>query len=115
MPRRSLWTTTTRRSARRQTARMSIEMRAAEVHALAASLRRSSDDAEQIGVRLAGDRSGGGDLQPAIEAFLETQRMTGRVLAGELQWLGATIAGVADSWLRLDGALLRPHGRMRPE
>ena len=94
---------------------MSIEMPAAEVHALAASLRRSADDASQIGVRLAGDRLVGGELQPAVEAFLDAQRMTGTVLAGELQWLGATIAGVADSWLRLDGVLVRPHGPMRAE
>jgi hypothetical protein len=94
---------------------MSIEMRAAEVHAMAASLRGSSDDAEQIGVQLAGGRCVGGDLQPAIEAFLDVQRMTGAALVGELQWLGATIADVADSWLRLDGVLVRPHARMSAE
>jgi hypothetical protein len=94
---------------------MSIEMPAAEVHALAAALRRSSDDADRIGGRLSGARSVGGELQPAIEAFLDGQRMAGRVLAGELQWLGATIAGVADSWLRLDGVLLRPYGSLRAE
>jgi hypothetical protein len=94
---------------------MSIEMPAAEVHAMAASLRRSSDDAGQIGVRLAGRRAVGGDLQPAVEAFLEAQRMTGEALAGELQWLGATITGVADSWLRLDGVLVRPGGRVTAE
>ena len=94
---------------------MSIEMPAAVVHAMAASLRRSSDDAGQIGVRLAGSRGVGGELQPAVEAFLEAQRMTGEALAGELQWLGATIAGVADSWLRLDGVLVRPSGRVTAE
>ena len=91
---------------------MSIEMRAAEVHAMAASLRRCSDDAEQIGVRLAGARAVGGGLQPAIEAFLDAHRMVGAALAGELRWLGATTAEVADSWLRLDGALVGPRGRM---
>jgi hypothetical protein len=94
---------------------MSIEMPAAEVHAMAASLRRSSHDADQIGARLSGLRSVGGDLQPAIEAFLDGQRMTGHVLAGELQWLGATIAGVADSWLWLDGVVVRPHGSVSAE
>jgi uncharacterized protein YukE len=89
---------------------MSIEMQAADVRAMAASLRGSSDDAQQIGVRLAGDRPVGGDLQPAIEAFLDAQRMAGAALAGELQWLSSTIAAVADSWLRLDGVLLRPPG-----
>jgi hypothetical protein len=94
---------------------MSIEMPAAEVHAMAASLRRSSDDADQIGHRLAGNRSVGSDLQPAIDAFLDAQRMTGQALAGQLQWLGATIAGVADSWLRLDGVLVGPSGRPTAE
>jgi hypothetical protein len=94
---------------------MSIEMRAAALHALAASLHGSSADAGQIGVRLAGDRCVGGELQPAIEAFLDIQRMTGAALAGELQWLGTTIAAVADSWLRLDGVLVRPQGLSRAE
>jgi hypothetical protein len=35
-------------------------------------------------------------------------------LAGELHWLGATIAAVVDSWLDLDGTLLGPHGSARP-
>jgi hypothetical protein len=108
-----LWTTPARDALRPQTARMSIEMRAAEVHAMAASLRRSSDDAAQIGVRLAGGRCVGGDLQGAIDAFLDVQRTTGAALAGELQWLGATISEVADSWLRLDGSLVVPHGPTR--
>ena len=92
---------------------MSIEMPAAEVHALAAALRRSADDADQVGVRLSRPAFVGGDLQPAIDAFLEGQRATGCALAGELQWLGATIAGVADSWLRLDGVMVRPHGTVQ--
>jgi hypothetical protein len=94
---------------------MSIEMPAAEVHALAASLRRFSDDADQIGVRLSGACSVGGELQPAIEEFLDGQRMTGRALAGELRWLGAAIAGVADSWLRLDGLAVRSYGSVSAE
>lgn len=94
---------------------MTIDVPAAEVHAMAATLRRSSADADEIGARLHGTRSVGGDLQPAIDAFLESQRMTGQVLAGELEWLGATIAGVADSWLRLDGVLVGPHRQLRAE
>jgi hypothetical protein len=94
---------------------MSIEMPAAQVHALAASLRRSADDADQIGVRLSRPSFVGGDLQPALDAFLDGQRTAGRALAGELQWLGATIGGVADSWLRLDGVMVRPHGTVRAE
>jgi hypothetical protein len=41
--------------------------------------------------------------------------MAGRALAGELDWLGTTVGAVADSWLRLDGALLPPHGWTRAE
>jgi hypothetical protein len=94
---------------------MPIDMPAAEVLAMAASLRRSAADADEIGVRLRGTHSVGGDLQPAVEAFVESHRVTGEVLAGELRWLGVTIAGVADSWLRLDGALVRARGRMSAE
>jgi hypothetical protein len=94
---------------------MSIDMPAAEVHAMAATLRRSAVDADEIGARLDCAPYVGGDLQPAIQAFLESQRTTGRALADELQWLGATVAGVADSWLRLDGVLVRPFGPMRAE
>jgi hypothetical protein len=94
---------------------MSIEIRALEVHALAATLRDTAGEADLIGVRLAGARSVGGALQPAVEAFLECHRTAGLALAGELRWLGSTVAGVADSWVRLDGALVRPAGRMRAE
>jgi hypothetical protein len=94
---------------------MSIDMPAAEVHAMAATLGRSAVDADEIGARLDGTPYVGGDLQPAIQAFLESPRTTGRALADELQWLGATVAGVADSWLRLDGGLVRPFGPMRAE
>ena len=38
-----------------------------------------------------------------------------RALAGELGWLGDTVAAVADSWLALDGALLAAHGRARAD
>jgi hypothetical protein len=94
---------------------MSIEVPVAEVHALALSLQASAGNAHQIGVRLAGDRTVDGDLQAAIDAFLEAQRMTGAALAGELRWLGETIHAVADSWLLLDGALVRPRGLLRSE
>ena len=94
---------------------MSIEMRAAEVHALAASLRRSSDDADQIGVRLSRPPLVGGNLQPAVLAFVDGQRTAGRALVGELEWLGMTIAGVADDWLRLDAGLVRGYRMARAE
>lgn len=94
---------------------MSIEMRALEVQALAAILCEAARDADRIGVRLAGARTVGGPLQPAVEGFLDCQRTAGLALAGELRWLGSTVAGVADSWVRLDGALVAPGGRMRAE
>ena len=94
--------------------RMSIEMPAAEVYRLANTLRGGVADAEEIGVRL---RATGdvGDLQAATETFLDSHRAAGRALAGELAWLGDTVAAVADSWLRLDGTLLASHGRARAE
>ena len=55
----------------------------------------------------------GGPLQPAVDAFLDCHRTAGLALAGELRWLGSTIAAVADSWVRLDGALVAPAARMR--
>jgi hypothetical protein len=45
-----------------------------------------------------------------VDAFVDSHRAAGRAIAGELTWLGDTVAGVADSWLRLDGSLLGRHG-----
>jgi hypothetical protein len=85
---------------------MSIEMPAAEVHALAGTLRGAAGIAEGIAARLGPAGNVGEILQPGVEAFLEGQRTAGRALAGELDWLGATVAAVADAWLALDRALL---------
>ena len=91
---------------------MSIQMPASEVYALANSLRATVGTAEEVTARLhqAGDV---GALQTAAEAFLDSHRMTGRALAGELQWLGDTVAAVADSWLGFDGTVLASYGRAR--
>jgi hypothetical protein len=94
---------------------MSIEMPAAEVHELAAVLRGSAVDAEQIGARLDGAPRVEGPLHGPVAAFLDGYRAAGRALAGELHWLGTTVGAVADSWLRLDGTLLSPHERRRAE
>ena len=94
---------------------MSIEMPAAEVYGLASTLRGSGADAEEIGSRLGGRPRVGGPLQGPVEAFLESHRAAGSALAGELLWLGTTVAAVADSWLRLDAGVVAPHGRMTPE
>ena len=92
---------------------MSIEIRALEVHALAATLRDAAGEADRIGVRLEGTPPVGGTLQPAVEAFLECHRTAGLALAGELRWLGSAVAAAAYSWVRLDSAIVAPAGRLR--
>jgi hypothetical protein len=92
---------------------MSIEILALEVHAMAGTLRDTAGEAEEIVVRLGGAAPVGGPLQPAVEVFLDCQRTAGRALAGELRWLGSTVAAVADSWLCLDASLAAPARRMR--
>ena len=86
-------------------------MPAAEVHALAGTLREAAGRAEEIAPFLDDAGDVGGTLQPAVEAFLDSHRTAGRALAGELGWLGATVAAVADSWLALDRGLLASGGR----
>lgn len=89
----------------------SIEVRAPELYALAGTLRRSSAIADEVAARLRDTPVVGGGLQGAVEGFLESHRTAGRALAGELEWLGATVAAVADSWLGLDRELLADAGR----
>lgn len=96
---------------RRHTPGMSIEMPAAEVRALAGTLRAAAADGEEIAPRLDVGGDVGPTLQPAVEAFLDAQRTAARALAGELGWLGATVEAVADSWLALDRGLLASRGR----
>ena len=90
---------------------MSIEMPAAEVYGLANALLNAGGDAEEIGVRLRETPEVGPHLQSAVKTFLQSHRAAGRVLAGELAWLGDTVAAVADSWRHLDGSLLAPDGQ----
>jgi hypothetical protein len=92
---------------------MDIEIRALEVHALAAVLRDVAGEADWIGVRLVGSSPVGDPLQPAVDAFLDCHRTAGRALAAELRWLGSAVAAAADSWVRLDGSLVAPAARMR--
>jgi hypothetical protein len=98
---------------------MSIEMPAVEVYGLANQLRSAVADAEEIGIRLRDTPEIHGGLTAAVEAFLDSHRAAGRALAGELAWLGDTVAAVADSWLRLDSTLLgggvAPYGRAQGE
>jgi hypothetical protein len=92
---------------------MDIEIRALEVHAVAAVLRDAAGEADWIGVRLVGSSPVGAPLQPAVDAFLDCHRTAGRALAAELRWLGSAVAAAADSWVRLDGSLVAPAARMR--
>ena len=89
---------------------MSIEMPATEVYGLANALRASARIAEEIAPRL-GHPGDVGSLRGAVEAFLESHRAAGRALAGELQWLGDTVAAVADSWIELDAVVVPTVGR----
>lgn len=93
---------------------MSIEIRALEVHALAATLRDTAGQADWLWVGPADPPPVGGVLQPAAEEFVESSRTAGRALAGELRWLASTIAATADSWTSLDAVVVPPAGRLRP-
>ena len=75
----------------------------------------AAGEADEIAVRLNVTPRVGSDLAAGVESFLESHRAAGRALAGELSWLGDTVAAVADSWLRLDGSLVAPHGRASAE
>jgi hypothetical protein len=90
---------------------MSIDVPAAEVHALAGTLRASAVQAEEVAPRLDFAGNVGDALQPVVEAFLDCHRTAGRALSAELGWLGATVAAVAESWLTVDRGLLARHGR----
>ena len=93
---------------------MSIEIRAAEVHALAATLRHTAGEADWVWVGRPDAPQAGGPLQPSAEAFVEASRTAGRALAGELRWLASTLAAAADSWTSLDAVVVPPSGGLRP-
>jgi hypothetical protein len=85
---------------------MSIEMPAAEVFALAHTLTGQAETADDARVRLAGADGMGPELQLATDEFLACHWIATGALAAELRLLGATVAGVAESWLGLDDVLL---------
>jgi len=93
---------------------MSIEVPAAEVHALSGRLVRSAEEADDAGARLGGTHGVGETLRVAVESFLDCHRAGAAAMAGELRWLGGTMAAVADSWLALDGSLLAEPGQVEP-
>ncbi|UOY01019.1 hypothetical protein [Blastococcus sp. PRF04-17] len=90
---------------------MVVELPPIEVYGLANALRAAARVAEEIGPRLGSPGDVGEHLSAAVDNFLESHRTAGRALAGELQWLGDTVAAVADSWLRLDAAVVPAAGR----
>ena len=91
---------------------MTIEMPAAEVHALAHALSGQAETADEARARLTAVVGGvGPELEVAVGEFLDCHRIGAAALAGELRLLGATVARVADSWLGLDEVLLAARGR----
>ena len=107
-----LWTAARRLGPGRHTAAMTIEVPPAELYALAEALRSQGEAAGEVALRLSVPVEVGGGLQAAIDGFLECHRSASAALAGELHWLGGTVAAIADSWLGLDGSLLAPPGRV---
>jgi hypothetical protein len=94
---------------------MTIEVPPGQLYALADALRAQADEGDEITTRLAGAPALSGPLRGPAEAFLEAHRAAGTAVAGELRWLGGTIAAVADSWLGLDGSMLAPRSGVVPQ
>jgi hypothetical protein len=91
-----------------------IDVPPEQVYALAAHLGEQAPVAEEVAARLGTRPHVGGPLQPALEDFLLCHRTAAHALAGELHWLGSTLAAVVDSWLHLDGSVLAPRGQATP-
>lgn len=87
---------------------MSIELPAEEVRALGRSLIAHGATADEVRGRLADDGDVEGPLRAPVALFLECHAAVATALAGELHRLGATVTAIADSWVQLDAALLRP-------
>lgn len=83
-------------------------MPADRVRALGRSLDEGAETADDARSRLADAGDVDGPLRAPVEQFLDRSRTLATALAGELHWLGSTVAGVADAWVQLDAALLLP-------
>lgn len=81
-------------------------MPAEEVRALGRTLGGRARSAEEVHGRLEGDVDG--PLRTPVEEFLACHALLATALAGELDRLGATVTGIADSWVQLDAALVPP-------
>lgn len=93
---------------------MTIEVPPEQLHALADALRAQGNEADEIATRLHGAPEVPVPLAGPVGAFLEAHGVAGAAVAGELRWLGGTIAATADSWLGLDGSMLAPRGEAVP-
>ena len=78
------------------------------VRALGRSLEDAAATADDARARLVDEGDVDGPLRTPVEVFLDRHRTLAGALAGELRWLGPTVAGVADAWVELDAALLLP-------
>ena len=88
---------------------MTIEVPPAQLYALAEALHATAGTVAGVPARL-GEGAVGGDVEPGLVSFCAAAAAAATVVAGELDWLGTTIAAVADAWLGLDGSLLAPPG-----
>jgi hypothetical protein len=91
--------------------RMTIEMPAVEVRALATTLHDQGATAQEAGLRLAAADGLRGPLAGPLSHFVEAHRVGCSAMAFELDHLGAVLHGVVDSWLGLDEVLLAARGR----
>jgi hypothetical protein len=94
--------------ARGHTAPVSIEMPVERVRALGRSLEAAAGTADDARTRLVDEGDVDGPLRTPVELFLDRHRTLATALAGELRWLGGTVAGIADAWAQLDATLLLP-------
>lgn len=91
--------------------RMSIEMPAAEVRALARTLLDQGGTAQEAGSRLGAAEGLRGPLSGPLAHFVDAHRVGCSALAAELDRMGGVLHGVVDSWLGLDEVLLAARGR----
>jgi hypothetical protein len=89
---------------------VSIDMPAEQVHALGRSLSGRAGTAEEVRARLGDEAGVDGPLRTPVALFLECHGTLAAAVAAELGRLGSTVTGVADSWLRLDAALVPARG-----
>ncbi|RBY80232.1 hypothetical protein DQ239_03940 [Blastococcus sp. TF02-09] len=85
---------------------MSIEMPAEQVRALGRSLVGRAATADDVRARLIDEGEVEGPLRVPVALFLDCHHTLADALAGELRWLGTTVIGIADAWVRFDGGLL---------